>query len=335
VASPIGAYTTYFVTGSATSSAGGHGGSYECNTGGHESYGSFLGCGDGPAWNWRPEATSNLGTVDSSGRTTAFFAQTQSNTFHTGYDSQNQPVYGIEADYSRARVSANLADGSLHAAIANNAQNGAYVAGVAQGDWHDIVTMHVAGANANTVTRVQFKVSVDGSALDNGQTTIYGQVGSGSLSTWFGLDNRDSGYGSSLDYGLYANAGWANQYGTFYDPGHASVDNRSTHAGGSWTAVGVGLMQFDGYFDILGDQALINPTLRLNLQCDVGLQCDYGQTAKFSFVGLPSSVSYTSDSGVFLTAAVPEPGSWALMLAGVAGLGCMARRRGTGATPSI
>jgi len=45
---------------------------------------------------------------------------------------------------------------------------------------------------------------------------------------------------------------------------------------------------------------------------------------------LPTGLSYTSASGVFPAAAVPEPQTWALMLAGAALIGRLARRRGPG-----
>ena len=75
-------------------------------------------------------------------------------------------------------------------------------------------------------------------------------------------------------------------------------------------------------------------TLSLSLDCSIGLQCDYSHTGRFSFVGLPTSVTYTSASGVFLTAGntptdpngVPEPASAALVLAALAGLRRVMRR---------
>lgn len=45
------------------------------------------------------------------------------------------------------------------------------------------------------------------------------------------------------------------------------------------------------------------------------------------FVDLAPAVSFTSDSGVFLTAAVPEPQTWAMLLGGLGVLGSVARRR--------
>ena len=44
--------------------------------------------------------------------------------------------------------------------------------------------------------------------------------------------------------------------------------------------------------------------------------CDFSHTGELSIGALPDGVSYTSDSGVLLTSATPEPGSWLLMLSG-------------------
>lgn len=72
----------------------------------------------------------------------------------------------------------------------------------------------------------------------------------------------------------------------------------------------------------------------LYLDCPYS-QCRFGNTGRIG-LATPSGVSFTSDSGVFLSgvnavAPVPEPETWALMLAGFATLGSLARRRRQGA----
>lgn len=333
-AAPSGVYDRYFVTGSTLAGApgDGRGAGYDCNANQFgTSIGALTGCGinTSPGANRVSESANYAGTTDSTGRTTSFFADTTAHGFSYTYDAQNVPHVVTDANFSRARASADLADASLHASVTNNTTGG-FVDGHARADLHDILNFNVAGASADTVTRVLFQFSIDGAAFDNGQTTIYGESGSGGLTAALRLDDQSSGNTNS-PYALNATAGWTAHPGAFA-LNTPTVEDRSPQAtvGGSWTTNSFALMVFNGYFDIIGTQATINPTLSLSLDCSIGLQCDYYNTARFSFVGLPSSVSFTSDSGVFLqgtTVPVPEPGTYALMLAGLGLVGTIVRRR--------
>lgn len=69
---------------------------------------------------------------------------------------------------------------------------------------------------------------------------------------------------------------------------------------------------------------------RLALDCRVGASCDFGNSAQVAFGALPTGLSFTSDSGAFLTdtgtgSAVPEPGTWAMLSGGI--LAIVLRRR--------
>ena len=69
-------------------------------------------------------------------------------------------------------------------------------------------------------------------------------------------------------------------------------------------------------------------------------QTDFYHTGTFSFPGLPPGVTFTSASGAFLgggktDGGVPEPASWALMLAGFFSLGAMLRVRRAWVGPPI
>lgn len=68
----------------------------------------------------------------------------------------------------------------------------------------------------------------------------------------------------------------------------------------------------------------------LSVDCRFGTDCDYGNSSGFNFGALPNGLSFSSESGVFLTggsAAVPEPLSLALTGAGLLLLGCVRRLR--------
>jgi PEP-CTERM motif len=73
-----------------------------------------------------------------------------------------------------------------------------------------------------------------------------------------------------------------------------------------------------------------NYDYRINLLLSVRSNADYSHTAAFRFPTLPSGVTFSSASGVFLTGvhgAVPEPSTWATMISGFGLAGGALRRR--------
>ena len=73
----------------------------------------------------------------------------------------------------------------------------------------------------------------------------------------------------------------------------------------------------------------INLSGYLALDCRATTDCLFGNTAAFSFGALPTGLSYTSSSGVFLTqaATTPEPGTIGLIGLGLAGLALFRKRQ--------
>ncbi len=98
-----------------------------------------------------------------------------------------------------------------------------------------------------------------------------------------------------------------------------------------------------GYYNTVVSSVLAVPDggsrigfdLRLIVDCWVypGAVCDFADTSKFGFGPLPAGLSFTSASGVFLVdlpgtpGGVPEPATWAMLVAGFGVVGAAMRRR--------
>ena len=97
-----------------------------------------------------------------------------------------------------------------------------------------------------------------------------------------------------------------------------------------------------GVFDTIVSASLAIPTgqsrlgyrLVLNIDCSQpGSVCNFGNTSKFGFNPIPTGLTVSSASGVFLTTpvptagAVPEPASWAMLVFGFGLIGAATRRR--------
>lgn len=89
---------------------------------------------------------------------------------------------------------------------------------------------------------------------------------------------------------------------------------------------------FTGVFDVTnGEYTPFYMSFEID-PCGYGLTCDFQDTDQVS-LALPTGVSYTSDSGVFLSSpatAVPEPSTSVMTLLGFAGLGYAGYRRAKG-----
>jgi hypothetical protein len=105
-----------------------------------------------------------------------------------------------------------------------------------------------------------------------------------------------------------------------------SILNQGGWVSGSWApGSSPSLSIFNGVYALVGATPTLDVRGALDTFANSVASATYSNTAAFQ-MSLPTGVSYSSASGVFLSA-VPEPGSWALMLAGVGGLLTLARHR--------
>ena len=86
---------------------------------------------------------------------------------------------------------------------------------------------------------------------------------------------------------------------------------------------------FSGIYTLQGASQSLGIFEQLITSSGYGGSSDFAHTSTFSF-DLPQNVTFTSDSGAFLTTAsvsgaAPEPGSWVLMLVGFGLLGAVLR----------
>lgn len=180
-------------------------------------------------------------------------------------------------------ASANLATGTVRAQAAGNSTiiNGPYGAAIASAEIFDVLTFTIAGAGPTTVTDITVNYDLDGS------------ISFGSLA-----QHNES---DSLFFG--------SAFTSF------SSDSAQTWAASNFVSSDPTNGVFQGTYALVGSSVSLNVEMTLDLGCEDGCSEDFSNTSQIG-LSLPSNVSFTSASGVFLTQSVPEPSSWAMMLMG-------------------
>lgn len=203
---------------------------------------------------------------------------------------------------SSARSYADIASGKL-GLVATTAAGG-FAEGRAA--WSDRVTFTVAGANASTLTRVKAKASLHAASMMN---------------AGIGYRFADAAFPANSSFDSGFSMFMRSLTDVYY--GESRPGNRSFN---SWVVGDT--RHFEWEFDILGASAFYIVEGSLFGQAWDGGSTDLINTARISLV-LPQGVSFTSGSGDFLTAVggVPEPGTWALLVAGFGMVGAVSRRR--------
>ena len=197
------------------------------------------------------------------------------------------PVCVGQSGFNRTATTADLATATL-TVTSGGTNDGPGRTGLGRGDayLHDVLQFTVAGATAQTVTRVHFQYAVNG--------------------TWTDAAAPNRGF---VEANLCMN-NFASQAcdpesagGTFLlGNGDSAPMPTGFRAGpnGSWTTTSANSFVYTGYFDIVGPSQTIRPSLILAAQNQSATQSDLAYTGRFSFTNLPPQVRYTSASGVFL-----------------------------------
>lgn len=252
-------------------------------------------------------------TVTGSTDTTGVLTASHDESTNTSFD----PIYGS----AQAAASADLATGQVHLfAAAEYSAGDAGAAAIAAASLSDTLHFTIAGADSSTVTLVPVSFAFDG-LLTPGRpygptATLYYNFSFGNARAYeFG--DYGAGYYNGTSYPTFSfpvaqgqTSGWESASFTSYDP----QDTR-----------------FSGIYAITGASADIPIAFGLQIIAGNNVTLDYSHAGSIS-IGHVDGVSFTSDSGVFLTAAsnvgsVPEPASWALLVAGFGSIGAIARRR--------
>jgi hypothetical protein len=300
LAAPAMASSISYVTTFSSIFAGGVYNNYDSVTGLSQSAGSCYleGGGTGPcaALSSNP-STNTLGLTSSS----------VSILDGVGYDPDN----GI-SEYGEASAYANLATGTV--GVYANGPNcstpnasGCDSGGNATAEFQDLLTFdNTTGATAD----------IDVSWSFDGTTTALGTFPSETLTSLFCLGPGSSCSGNA---GTDPHNPLLDQLYFSYQDGNVLTNSVTTTAGWVSTSYVPGANAtsetFEGVFAVPTGVSTDSLNAYLEVGCLIST-CDFSHTGQLSLGSLPDGVTFTSESGVLLSDATPEPGTWALFLGG-------------------
>ena len=236
-----------------------------------------------------------------------------------------------------ASDSASLTDGTLHGYAGSSPTQGAF----AESFFRDTVYFTNTSSSAlNLTVRFTLDGTVTGAseAFDAfaGGYSIFTLANCGdcanNLGQYITYANADAREADTAAYMIFSTNGiyhFAEYNGFAGPPNPDDVSHGQTFDGGFMTGFYQTTLSIPTGETTLGVGAL------LHLDCRFGSTCDFGHTGAIAFGDLPTGLTWTSESGTFLSAldtsgpsdGVPEPAAWAMMILGFGLVGTAARSR--------